>query len=893
MGRGAGIICGHAALRTVSKLHDSADMHAGRTLSMWSAKPGSGGPPNRGGQGGTPGKNGRTGKHGKTGRPGKPPSGRTPWVKIAKWAAVSVLASMAVVAATVALTFWMYGRDSKLPRISKLDDYKPKLVTTVLDANDRRIGEIYTQRRTMVAYDKIPPIVVDAFVAAEDNTYWTHAGIDYVGMMRAFFANLRAGKKSQGASTITQQVVKNLLLTPERTFKRKIQEIILARRLEQSLTKQEIMTLYLNEIYFGAGRYGVEEASLYYFGKHIGQVNPGEAAVLASLPKEPETLSKALFKNPQRVKDRQTYVLNQLVRIKKLPQADAQKWINEPIKIVKNAFPELGTAPEWVDLVKKELVALKGEAALDTSGSVVRTTLDPSLQVSAQKALQAGLRGVDGRLKVARAKRHVDNVEAEIGRLAKRLPTSGPKAKDTYDAVITAVHDADNELVVDLGKWPASLVLGTAEDARFNPPDKDGTIKTPSQRFKVGDVIEVRVAAAPATAKKAAAVAGEDDASIDSALPSGALRAPAMPGLANDDDVAQKAPGAPKHAAHRVAFAPGPEGAIVVLDVKSRKVRTLVGGYASKVAGFNRATMAKRQPGSSFKAFVYTAAIDSGKYTPATRVNDAPEVFDLWKPKNYESGKFEGPVLLRHALKKSINTVAIRVTHDMTPTVVAAMARTLGIVSELPKEMSLALGSGEVTPLEMTNAFATIAAGGIAMPPRFVEAIDGKVTPVAQGTQVLRPEVAYVVTHMMQSVVTEGTATRANALKIPIAGKTGTSNDGRDVWFIGYTPDYVVCVWIGNDDNSPMGGKETGGSTAVPVFVDVMKALSPAGKQFPRPAKVVERMIDRETGLLAPDGAPKGTTLGEVFVEGTEPTEVAPKPGEVTEGTSVTGEYSD
>jgi len=829
---------------------------------MWAATPqaghghGQGQPPQR--VQGTGAKAAR----GKSKKPGKPP--RKLWVSILKWTVIAGLAATALMAATIAFTFWMYGRDPKLPQITKLADYKPSQVTTILDANDRRIGEIYTQRRTIVPYEKIPPIVVDAFVAAEDNTYWTHAGIDYIGMARAFFANLKAGKKTQGASTITQQVVKNLLLTPERTFRRKIQEIILARRLEKALTKQEIMTLYLNEIYFGAGRYGVEEASLWYFGKSISQVNAGEAAVLASLPKEPETLSKAFVKNPQRIKDRQTYVLNQLVRIKKLTQADAQKWINEPIKVVSKPFPELGTAPEWVDLVKKELVAAKGgEAAMDKAGGTVRTTLDPGLQVSAQKALQAGLRAVDARHKIGRPQRHTDKVQEEIGKLAKRLPSSGPKAKELYDAVVTAVHDADNEVVVDLGNWPASLITGTPEDSRFNPPDADGKTKTPSERFKVGDVLEVRLA--PAPAKKKA-----DDPDDD-----------------NADDVKSK------HSKHRVAFAPGPEGAVIVMDVKTRKVRALVGGYASKVAGFNRATMAKRQPGSSFKAFVYATAIDSGKYTAASKVNDAPEVFDLWKPKNYESGKFEGPVLLRHALKKSINTVSIHVTHDLTPAAVAQMANKMGITNELPKEMSLALGSGEVTPLEMVNAFATLAAGGIAQAPRFVEAIDGKATPVTQGTQVLRPEVAYVTTNMLQSVVTEGTATKAAALKIPIAGKTGTSNEARDTWFIGYTPDYVIGVWVGYDDNRPMGGKETGGSTAVPIWVDVMKSMGQPAKAFAKPAKVVERVIDRETGLLAPQGAPKGTTLNEVFVEGTEPTETAPMPGEVTEQTSVTGDYSD
>ena len=846
---------GHAALESVSELHTSAAMpHAGATLKMWApSEP----------QPTVPARRPPTKPSGKRPlkptRPARPP--RKKWVTIVKWAGIAALAGTALMAATIALTFWMYGRDPNLPRIGKLADYKPKQVTTIVDRNDQRIGEIFTQRRTFVPYDKIPPILVDAFIAAEDNHYWEHEGIDYMGMARAFFANLRAGKTTQGASTITQQVVKNFLLTPERTFKRKIQEIILARRLEKALTKQEIMTLYLNEIYFGGRRYGVQEAARFYFGKDVAQVNPGEAAVLAALPKEPETFYKALKheRNPQRVKDRQIYVLNQLVKLGKLPPAEAKKYIDEPIRIVKDPFPYLRSAPEWVGLVKGEL-ASRG-VDIDTAGAVVRTTLDPGLQQTALKALRNGLHAFDARHKIGRAKRNVaKKLDLELAKLAKRLPRTGPKAKETYDAIVTAVHDADNEIVVDLGKWPAAIKLGTAEDARHNPPDDKGVVKKPSERFEVGDVVEVQLAAA--TRK-------------------------------SDDDDDDEADAKVVHAKHQVTFAPGPQGAVVVMEVKTRKVRALVGGYASKVGSFNRAVAAKRQPGSSFKPIVYTTAIDSGRYTPASRVNDAPEVFDLWKPKNYESGKFEGPVLLRHALKKSINTVAIRLTHDLTPEAIVGMASKLGIVTELPKELSLALGSGVVTPLEMTNAVATIAAGGIAMAPRFVEAIDGKVTPQPQGTQVLRPEVAYVVTNMMQSVVTEGTASRAAALKIPIAGKTGTSNESRDTWFVGFTPDYIVAVWIGYDDNRPMGRKETGGTTAVPVFVEIMKAMGQPAKAFPKPAKVVERVIDRETGLLAPDGAPKETTLTEVFVEGTEPTEIAPRPGEVTEASSVTGEYGD
>ncbi len=346
----------------------------------------------------------------------------------------------------------------------------------------------------------------------------------------------------------------------------------------------------------------------------------------------------------------------------------------------------------------------------------------------------------------------------------------------------------------------------------------------------------------------------------------------------------------------------------MIIDVKTRKVRALVGGYTSKVAGFNRATMAKRQPGSSFKPIVYTAAYERAETakchandpalkqvcaTPATVVNDAPEVFDLWRPKNFETGEYLGPVRLRTALAKSINTVSIRITYDMKPEAVVAMAHKLGIKSELPNEMSLALGAGEVTPIELTNAYATLAAGGVYAEPSFVEAIDGKTTPPSKGEQVIAPEVAYVMTDTMRSVVTEGTAAEIGAkLKAPIAGKTGTSNEARDTWFIGMTPDVVIGVWVGYDDNRPMVG-EQGARVAAPVFLDIAKDMNLPGKTFTRPAHVVEATIDRQTGLLAPDGAPKGTTMSEVFIEGTQPTEVAPKPGDVTEGSSVTGSYGD
>ena len=833
----------------------------------------------------------------------------SPWLTIIKWLVILGVAGAALMVATVAFVFWMYGRDPHLPDYARLSDYHPKQIVAVTDTNDRRIGELFTERRTVVPFEKVPPILVDAFVAAEDKTFWTHGGVDYWGMFRAFLANLRAGHTRQGASTITQQVVKTFLLTPERTFRRKIQEIILARRLEKAFSKQDILSLYMNQINFGHGRYGVEEAARFYFGKHVGQVNIGEAALLAGLPQGPERNSPR--KNPVHAKERQTYVLNRLVEMGKITAIEAQKWIDAPIQIIPPPN-DAGAGKEWVELAKRELLKQHGgdEASIDAIGGAVRTTLDSSLQDIAQKALQSGLRAIDKRHGVGRPVRSVkpDKLEAEVARLAKRLPRGGAVAKEVYDAVVIQVSDADRELVVDLGDGNASIALGGDEDARFNPPDAGGKRKAPSERFKPGDVVSVMLAPAaaappPAPTKPAPAETEDDDderakpdpavkAAVARAKPGDLVKVTPAPGSKADDDDARAAP---RHARRRAIFAPGPEGAVVIIDLKSRKVRALVGGYAPKVGGFNRATMAHRQPGSGFKPFVYAAAIDSGKYTPASVVNDAPESFDKfpqWRPKNFETGHYEGPVRLRYALSRSINTISLEIANNITPEAIVAMAKRLGIQSNLTPELSIALGSNEVTPLEITNAVATLATGGIAAPPQFIDAIEGKPVAALPGEQVLRPEVAYVVTDMMRSVVNEGTASLAASLKIPIAGKTGTSNDAKDTWFLGLTPDYAIGVWVGYDDNRPM-GRETGGSNAVPIYVEIMKQMNQPAKMFPRPAHVVEVTVDKKTGLVAPDGAPKETTLNEVFVEGSQPTEIAPMPGDVTEDNKTKGEYED
>lgn len=796
---------------------------------------------------------------GGSGRPGSR-AGRNPALVALKWLFLGGLLLGALGASALAFVFWRYGSDPALPAIQSIGDYQPNQVTRIAARDGRVIGELFVERRTYVPYELIPELVVNAFVAAEDAHFFQHAGLDYMGMLRAALINLRSGETRHGASTITQQVVKTFLLSPERTYKRKIQEIILARRLEQALSKEDILALYLNQIYFGHGRYGVLEASRYYFGKELADLGAGEAAMLAGVVQAPEHISPRKPGNRERAKRRQQYVLEQMVHRGYLAEDVARKWINEPIRIVKEPFPHLGIAPEWIGLARHALLESYGEERLATLGGKVVTTVDLDIQEAAVHALHEGLHQYDARRGYGRPVERIkaDKIEAEVTKLAKRLPKRGPKAGEEYLAVVREVHPADGELVVDLGNWQAVVRVSSDAEPRYNP---DG--KALNKRFAAGDVVRVMV---PRQAPEKAEAEAE----------------------------------APRRAEHTAILAPGPEGAVVVIDPQTREVLALVGGYDIDVSEFDRASQAKRQPGSTFKPLVYAAALASGRYTPASIVNDAPEVYNLWKPKNYKDAAFEGPVRLRYALAKSINTVAIRVLSDVGPETVVELARRLGISSKLPSELSLALGSGEVTPMELTNAFAALAAGGTYLPPRTIRELSGmrgeqveQAEPAAE--QVLSPEVAYVSVDMMTSVINEGTAAAARDLGMPVAGKTGTSNDSRDAWFVGMTPGYVVGVWIGFDDNRTLGGRESGGKTALPVYIELMKRIgkSERNARWTMPANVISLQVDKVTGLLAPEGAPEASVYTEVFTAGTEPKEYAPAPDEAAAENIIQDEYAD
>jgi penicillin-binding protein 1A len=802
-------------------------------------------------------------------RPEAKPGSRNARIALAilKWGFIAALALGALGAASLAGMFWFFGADPKLPKISKINDYHPKQVTRIYSADGKLIGEIFEERRRYVALDKVAPVMLQAIIDSEDADFYNHHGLDFSGMVRALLVNIRHGGKSrQGASTITQQVVKTFLLTPEKSMRRKVQEMILARRLESELTKEEILTLYLNQIYFGHGRYGIEEAARFYFGKSSAELVVPEAAMLAGMVQSPERLSPV--KHPNEAKGRQDYVLNQMNKHGHLSDADLKKYVDAPIPLRTNPEPALDSAPEVVDLVRAELVKRYGAEQVSRLGIDVQTTIDYDLEVASRQALEAGLEALDARHGYRGPITHLggDKLDKKLAQLKKELGNAGgpgrtkdgrtvatrednaPRGSDSYEAIVLSVDDAAGELVVDLGGWKGAVLLGDPlTERRYNPEHKK-----PSARFAPGDVVEVRLAPDLGTPK--------------SKDVKGALMLDA-----------------------------GPQGAVVIIDPATRQVLAVVGGYGFQAGGFNRATRAKRQPGSSFKPYLYAAAIDSGKFTAASVLNDAPEVYDLWKPKNYEAGEFRGPTRLRTALALSINTVAIRLMHDVGPAAVIGIAHAMGISEELPEELSLALGSGVVTPMEHINALASFPAGGVYAAPTLITRIGDSAIAPPPTSQALRPETAFVVASMMQSVVEEGTAVAAKKLKRKLAGKTGTSNGGRDTWFVGFTPDLVAGVWVGFDDMRAVGRGETGAKAALPIWIDLMKvALKNRGqKTFKQPAGVVVARVDRKTGKLAAPGEADSETLDEVFVQGTVPTEIATGAGEADPSTFVLDQMDD
>lgn len=785
--------------------------------------------------------------------------------KVLKWARrlAITMAGLVVVGLFAA---WLLVRhyEADLPSVAELErGYHPSQVTRVVARDGTLLAEVFTERRTVVGIDELPAHVKLAVLAAEDANFYNHEGLNYLGIGRAFIINLRSGRTRQGGSTITQQVVKNILLdTTERTYKRKMREALLARRLEQELCpdcgnddegkrrrKDKILELYLNHIYFGSGRYGIEEAARYNFGKSAREITIAEAAMLAGVPAGPEIYSPK--RDVKRSLGRRSFVLAQMHEKGFLNQAQYDAAKDEAVRLAPSHEIESELAPEAVQIAKKMLLELEPERG-PRGGFTITTTIDPRVQAVARKSLRENLAAYDKKhTLVAPLKAPAVAQQKSTAKGKTIAPPNAPPAFEgtpsfeshkVFTGVVAGSDDAAGTIDVRVGTITGTVKV--ADYKRYNPQGLP-----PSQFAEVGARVRVSLLAP---------VPKEDPKST-------AENTPPPP--------VTKVP---------LRLELGPESAAVVLDVRTRQILALVGSYEGTAGGLDRATQSRRQPGSTFKPIVYSYALHSRRFTPATIIEVEPTIFaGNYKPSNFEGWKGKDPLRLREVLANSVNVGAVHVLEDIGPASVVEWARALGISSTMKPDLSLALGSYEVHPMELAGAYATFAAGGMYEEPRIVTRIvgpDGKdvdLKPIPPQRRVLEPAEAYVTTSLLESVVDHGTGVKAKQVGRPVAGKTGTSNEAKDTWFAGYSTEIASVLWVGYDDNKPLGSGETGATTALPGWVSLMKAAheSKPRAEFPRPNGVVTIAIDPKSGKKAAEGATDA--IDEVFLEGTEPTEVA------------------
>ena len=716
-------------------------------------------------------------------------------------------------AAALTLVLVVARYESRLPSVEELKrGYDPPQVTRVLARDGTLLGSVFTERRTVVPFAAIPGHVKLAFLAAEDASFYEHRGLDYFGMLRALLANLRAGSTRQGASTITQQVVKNLFLSPERTYERKIKETILARRLEKQLSKDEIFGLYLNHIYLGHGRYGVQEAARHFFGKTAASIDLAEAALLAGIVAAPERFSPR--EDPDKALARRRYVLDQMVEKGFVTRPLYAEAAEAPLRLSPSSEEESALAPEVVAHARKLLERVAGPRAAK-GGYTITTTLDLKLQALARKAVRDGLESYAERQKI------VPPLTLEHRKLWGGQAEGTPKPNKIYVGKVVALDDSKASIDVQVGDTLGRVQLSNEE--RYNPKHLP-----PSGFTRLGAALRVSLGGA------------------------------------------RSATGARELVPLRLEL--GPQAALVAIDPRSREVRALVGSYEAVPGGLDRALRAHRQPGSAFKPFVYGYALTSRRFTPAS-------VLEL----GLRAGSTAPPrrVPLRTAIAKSDNQAAELLLSAVGAPNVVEFARALGIESPLAPTPSLALGAYEVVPLELANAYASLASGGEVESARIVSRIvgpDGKELPLPPEPpkrRVLSGEEAYLITSLLRSVVENGTGKRAGSLGRPVVGKTGTTNAAKDAWFSGYSTELVAVVWVGYDDALPLGATESGAQTALPAWIQFMKGAHEGRpvSDFPRPSAIVTARIDPATGLLAYDG--QLDAIDEEFLDGTVPNETA------------------
>ncbi|KYG68835.1 penicillin-binding protein 1A [Bdellovibrio bacteriovorus] len=850
---------------------------------------------------------------------------------------------------------------SGLPQLITVKDYQPLLVSQVYDRHGKKIGEFFRERRTLIPYDKIPKHVVNSFLAAEDDQFFEHKGINPQAIFRAALANLRAGRSVQGGSTITQQVAKTLLLTDEKTLTRKVRDILLAIEMEKNLSKEDILFLYLNQIYFGQGAYGIEQAAQTYFHKPASKLTLSETAILAGLPKAPSAYSPV--RNPVRAKERQIYVLRRMAEVGYVKKEESEAAIKEPVKVfVRENYEEY--APFFLETVRQLLVVQLGEDMVLDKGLRIHTSLDLEKQLAAQESVLAGLKGLDKRqgyrgpiknitdaedveefLKETQKKLISDfTPERTIlpdGKFADIVPPKDTKegilpayikVKDTVQGVVQEVNDDTGLVTVKLPEGQGLIDIDSMTWAR--KPDTEvrydlGAIKKPSQALNKGDVILVKVVAEKFSSNRLANAKKKPTAAL---------------------------PDFNKFVALELDQEPLVEGALISFDQDSQDVVAMVGGSSFAKSEFNRAIQAPRQTGSAFKAIVYASALEKG-YTPATPIMDAPIVYEeggaaddsegqgdpkVWKPSNH-SKSFGGDIMFRNALVKSLNIPTVKIIEDVGVPWAMDYAKRLGIYSPLNPDFTLALGSSSVTLYEMTKVFAEFGRLGKRISPLLIHKVEdaqgksllntmsldtrfekeikaindefetrrkaymeivndpAKVEELKKkdpkhakldesiffqdADQLIRPTTAYVMTTLLKGVVEDagGTGGRARAVGREVAGKTGSTNNYYDAWFIGYSPQIATGVWVGFDKEKSIGKGEVGGRAALPIWVDYMKAAHEGLPQmtFPVPEGIVFANIDADTGKLASASTKK--IIRQAFVEGTEPTLSSSKAEEATD----------
>ena len=733
-----------------------------------------------------------------------------------------------------------------LPKVESLREYRPSLVSRIYSDDNKIVGEYFIEKRVLVPYKAIPVYLKQAVIAVEDDAFYSHQGLDYKGIARAFWVNIILLDLKQGGSTITQQLARSLFLSPEKTVLRKLKEAIMAKRIESILSKDQILEIYLNQIYLGRGAYGVQSASQIYFGKDVRYLTLPESALIAGIIRSPSLYSPYLY--PDRVKMRQKFVLKRMVEEGYITEEEYKKAYKEDIFLKKHEKRE-EIAPYFTEYIRQYLVSVYGVEMVYKGGLNVYTTINYDLQRAATLSVKNGLRALDKRQGyrgplVHKTRSEIEEwLEGSIGTLTQADILPG----DIVEGIVIGVED--DFAVIKAGRLTGRITMENMLWARkrlsgagFRKVTYLSDDSTAKDILFVGDVVYVKV------------ISIKDDNNVVFALEQ----------------------------------EPAVEGALLSIDPVTGYVRAMVGGFDFKKSEFNRAIQSRRQPGSAFKPFVYGAAIDNG-FTAATVIEDSPISYSIpgwnkdWTPENYD-GKFYGPMTLRDALAYSRNVVTIKLAEKTGIDRVISFARRMGIRSNLERNLSLALGSSGVSLLELTSAYGVFANQGIRVEPMFIKYItdkNGRIlersSPAAE--EVLSPQTAYIMTSMLEDVIQKGTARRARGLGGSAAGKTGTTNNYSDAWFVGYTSDLATGVWVGFDDMQSLGHGEAGGRAALPIWIeymqDALSRISPS--YFPIPEDIMFVKIDPYNGLIA---SPELADFQvEIFKKGTEPVEVSRSAG--------------